>query len=431
MDDIEIFRKAASALESGQNIALATVIFTNGSTPGKPGYKMLVFNEGRETIGTVGGGLIEAKMIEEARKMLNSPNSRVFRFDLAATPDDEKGICGGTAELLVETFDKKTLPLFKELSTLRSGSGFAAAAEDGSLVIDPVREPVLLKNIASKRPGKTSDSLVCPSDKKLSNGVDNDQVGVLLSVISPDKPPQKIFMRDTEQLDAAADTNLPWHGLPARENTAKMAVPLIAAIKEAAQKEQWAKKVSAGGMEVFVESIFKLPTLVIFGAGHLSYYIAKYAKSVHFRVTVCDDRSEYANSRRFPDADDIIVEDFGRILDKIPIDGDSFIVIVTRGHKFDQLVLEQAIKTNARYIGMIGSKRKTLMILERLKQKGFPEKLLNRIYSPIGISIGAVTPQEIALSIICELVKIRRLGHDPQIGHLAISGSRKLAGENL
>ncbi len=378
MDDIEIFCKAASALEKGQNIALATVIFTNGSTPGKPGYKMLVFNEGRETIGTVGGGLIEAKMIEEAKKILTSPNSRVFSFDLAATPDDEKGICGGTAELLVETFDKRTLPLFKELSLV----------------------------------------------------IDNDQTGMLLSVISPDKPPHKIFLRDVEQLDAA-DTNLPWHGLPARENTAKMAVPLIAAIKEAAQKEQCATKVSAGGMEVFVESISKLPALVIFGAGHLSYYIAGYAKSVNFRVTVCDDRSEYANSRRFPDADDIIVDDFGRILDKIRIDGDSFIVIVTRGHKFDELVLEQVIKTNARYIGMIGSKRKTLMILERLKQKGFPEKLLNRIYSPIGISIGAITPQEIALSIICELVKIRRLGHAPQIGHLAISGSRKLAGENL
>jgi xanthine dehydrogenase accessory factor len=395
MDDLELFRKAVSALESGQNIALATVIFTTGSTPGKPGYKMLVFNEGRESIGTVGGGLIEAKMIEEAREMLNSPNSRVFRFDLAATPDDEKGICGGTEELLVETFNKRSLPLFKELSTLRSGSGFAAAAEDGSLVID------------------------------------NDQTGMLLSVISPDKPPQKIFLRDAEQIDAAADTNFPWHGLPARENTAKMAVPLIAAIKEAAQKEQCVTKVSAGGMELFVESISKLPALVIFGAGHLSYYIAGYAKSVHFRVTVCDDRSEYANSRRFPDADDIIVEDFGRIPDKIRIDGDSFIVIVTRGHKYDELILEQAIKTNARYIGMIGSKRKTLMILERLKQKGFPEKLLSRIYSPIGISIGAVTPQEIALSIICELVKIRRLGHAPQIGHLAISGSRKLAGGNL
>jgi xanthine dehydrogenase accessory factor len=365
MDDIEIFCKAASALEKGQNIALATVIFTTGSTPGKPGYKMLVFNEGRETIGTVGGGLIEARITEEAKKMLTEPNSRVFCFDLASNIDDEKGICGGSIELLVETFDKKTLPLFKELS----------------------------------------------------NEVKDGKECVLLSVISPDKPPQKIFLRDVEQLDAAADTNFP--------------PELIAAIRVEAVKGQWATKVSAGGMEVFVESISKLPTLVIFGAGHLSYYIARYAKSVHFRVTVCDDRSEYANKERFPDADDIIVEDFSRIFGKIRINVDSFIVIVTRGHKFDELILEQAIKTNARYIGMIGSKRKTLMILERLKQKGFPEKLLNRIYSPIGISIGAITPQEIALSIVCELVKIRRLGHAPRIGHLAISGSRKLAGGNL
>lgn len=365
MDDIDIFRKAAAALETGQNVALATVIFTFGSTPGKPGYKMLVFAGGQETIGTVGGGLIEAKMIEEARNMLTTPTSRVFHFDLAAAPDDEKGICGGMIELLVETFDKRTLPLFKELSL----------------------------------------------------AVDNNQKGVLLSIISPDKQPRKIFFRDVSRIDAIASPELPSE--------------LVAAINEEAAKEQCATKVSAGGIEVFVESVAKSPKLIIFGAGHLSYYISKFAKSVHFRPTICDDRYEYANSQRFPDADNIIVGDFGRILDKIPIDGDSYIVIVTRGHKYDEIALEQAVKTNARYIGMIGSKRKTMTVLERLKQKGLQEELLNRVYSPIGISIGAVTPEEIALSIVCELVKIRRLGHTAQIGHLTLTGSRKLTGKNL
>jgi xanthine dehydrogenase accessory factor len=359
MDDIEIFCKAASVLEKGQNIALVTLISTVGSTPGKPGYKMLVFAEGREVIGTVGGGLIEAKMIKEAKKMLIAPGKRVSRFDLASTIDDEKGICGGSVELLAETFDRKTLPLFKELSL----------------------------------------------------AVDNDQVGVLLSVISPDKPPRKIFVRDIGQTDAIADAELP--------------PELVAAVRQAVVKDQWAAKVSAGGMEVFVESVAKSPTVVIFGAGHLSGYIAKYAKSVHFQVTVYDDRREYANRARFPDADDIIVEDFRRILDKTRIDSNSHIVIVTRGHKYDQITLEQVVKTNARYIGMIGSKRKTLMILERLKHKGIPEKLLSKVYSPIGVSIGAVTPEEIALSIVCELVKIRRLGHAPKISHLTIFGSRK------
>lgn len=330
MDDFDLFTKAASALETGQRIALVTVISTSGSTPGKVGYKMLVFAGYGETAGTVGGGPVEAAMKEEARKMLAEPKSRVYRFDLGATPEDEKGICGGSVELLIESFDKGKLPLFKEL---------AAAA-------------------------------------------DKDRGGLLISHISPGKPPRKLFVSDAGQIDA-----------------------------------------NAGGMPVFIESVARAPAVVIFGAGHLSYYIAKYAKSVHFRVTVFDDRSEYANRERFPDADTIVVEDFGRVLDRIPIDGNSYIVIVTRGHRCDEAVLEQVVTTQARYIGMIGSKRKTRLILERLGQRGIPQVLLHRIYSPIGLSIGAVTPEEIALSIVSELVKIRRLGRGSEVRHMALSYS--------
>jgi xanthine dehydrogenase accessory factor len=138
-------------------------------------------------------------------------------------------------------------------------------------------------------------------------------------------------------------------------------------------------------------------------------------------VTVCDDRPEYANPERFPDADEIVVEDFERLFNRVQIDDRSYIVIVTRGHKCDQIVLEQALKTEARYIGMIGSKRKTLTIMEKLRGKGVPQDLLDKIYSPIGVSIGAVTPEEIALSIVCELVKIRRLGDGSRIGHMTVS----------
>ena len=369
MDNLEVFQKAASALERGENVALVTVIAAAGSTPGKPGYKMLVFAGGRETAGTVGGGLLEAEIIKTAGNMLAGPNSRVLRFDLGATADDEKGICGGSVELLIETFDKRTLPLFKELST----------------------------------------------------AADNDEEGVLVSIILPDKPPRKIFLKDAGRMDAAAG--------------AELAPQLVAAIIEAAANGQCATKISGGGMEVFAESVAMPPMVVIFGAGHLSWYISRYVKSVHFGVTICDDRCEYANRERFPDADDVIVEDFGRVFDKVRIDADSYIVIVTRGHRCDEMVLEQAVKTNARYVGMIGSKRKTLAILERLRQKGIPQELLDRVYSPIGISIGAVTPEEIALSIVCELVKIRRLGCQGvvagQIGHMTISRSGKPTGETL
>jgi len=357
MDNPEVFEKAASVLETGVNVALVTVVATVGSTPGKVGYKMLVFGEGRDTVGTVGGGLIEAEMIEQAGRMLAGPGSRIFHFDLGDTPDDEKGICGGSVELLVETFDKDALPLFNDL---------AAVAARG-------------------------------------------ERGVLLSLISPDKLPRKILIEDVGQVAEGA--------------VAAFSQEVVSAIKEVAAAGQGAVKVSAEGVDAFIESVAQPPTVVIFGAGHLSGHVAQYAKLVGFRVTVYDDRQEYANRARFAGADNIIVGDFGQVAERARIDARSYVVIVTRGHKFDEVVLEQVLRTEARYIGMIGSKRKTRTILDKLRQKGFSNEALGKVYSPIGLSIGAVTPEEIALSIVCELVKIRRLGDASPVGHLTLSQS--------
>ena len=355
MDDIYIFEKAASLLGAGQNIALVTVIATTGSTPGKVGYKMLIFGAGSETAGTVGGGLIEGEMIAQAGRMLSEPGIQVFRFDLGKTPDDEKGICGGTVELLVETFDEEALPLFKNL-------------------------------VAATR---------------------HEEPGALVSIIAPDGLPRKILVEDVEKSDAVAEDHF--------------APEIVSALTRVAATGQGAEKVSAGGLDVFVESLAQPPAMVIFGAGHLSYHIARFAKSVHFKETVCDDRSEFANRARFPDADDIVVADFGHVLDHIRIDDRSYVVIVTRGHKCDEIVLEQVLRTNARYIGMIGSKRKTQTILDKLRKKGFSLETLGRVFSPIGLAIGAVTPEEIALSIVCELVKIRRLDRTSPAGHMTLT----------
>jgi len=174
-------------------------------------------------------------------------------------------------------------------------------------------------------------------------------------------------------------------------------------------------------VEIFIEAICEQPMVFIFGAGHLSYYISRYAKSLNFRVAVCDDRAEFANKKRFPDADNIIIDDFENVFEELNIGKNSYIVIVTKGHKCDEIVLEKAIKTDAKYIGMIGSKRKTSTILKKLSERGIPEETLRRVYSPIGISIGAVTPEEIALSIVCELVKIRRLGDTSRTNHMTIA----------
>lgn len=289
MDDRELFRKAVSLLENERRVAVITVTAATGSTPGKVDYRMLVFDGGRGVVGTVGGGLIEANMIAEAARMLDRPVSRTFQFNLGETPDDEKGICGGSIELLVETFDASGLPVLAE--RLR-------AAEE---------------------------------DRTCS------------------------------------------------------------------------------------------PTVILCGAGHVSWFIARCAAGVHFRVVVCDDRAEYANAGRFPDADRIVVQDFERVFDDVQVDEHSYIVIVTRGHQCDEIVLERALGTPARYIGMIGSRRKTLTLLEKLRAGGVPQEQLDRVYSPIGLAIGAVTPEEIALSIVGELVKIRRVGDEPPVGHMSLS----------
>lgn len=356
MDNLHIFEKAAALLEAGDNVALVTVVSTTGSTPGKVGYKMLVWAEGKQTFDTIGGGLVEGRMIEQAGRMLSKPSSRAFTFSLGDTPDDEKGICGGSVELLIETFDEDALSLFHDL--------IAAA--------------------------------------------DSDESTALLSIISPDAPLRKILIRDAA-LSATAD--------------AEFSSEIIEAIKEVVAAGHGVIRVSAGDANAFIEGISRLPAVILFGAGHLADHVAKYAKAMHFRVAVYDDRCEYANRQRFPDADEIIVADFGRALDKVRIDRRCYVVIVTRGHKYDEIVLEQVLKTDARYIGMIGSKRKTRTILDRLRHRGIPADLLDRVFSPIGVSIGAVTPEEIALSIVCELVKIRRLGREPQIGHMALSRS--------
>lgn len=156
-----------------------------------------------------------------------------------------------------------------------------------------------------------------------------------------------------------------------------------------------------------VEPLLVLTDLYIFGAGHVSQYIVKIAKMIDFSVTVIDDREEFANKERFPDADEIIVEDFLKAFDRLAFTGNEFVVIVTRGHQHDASVLSETLKKQTRYIGMIGSKRKVKIIFDHIKKSGFDEEAINKVHAPIGLSIHAETPQEIAVSIVAELIKIR------------------------
>jgi xanthine dehydrogenase accessory factor len=359
MDDLGVFTELASALEAGRPAALVTVISTRGSAPGKVGYQMVVFAEGQKTLGTVGGGLIEARMIHTARDLLSTATSRIDRFDLSEGPDDEKGICGGSVDLLVETFDPAAGPLFRRI---------AAAVR---------LRPCLL-----------------------------------VSVLSPGERPWKVLLATEEGTEGDPAESLP----PA----------VFAAVRQAAERGE--SRLSVAGMDVFIQPLTPCPPVVVFGAGHVAGFISAYARSVGFRVIVVDDRPEYANPERFPDADTLLVEDFRRSADVVRIDKGTYVVIVTRGHVWDRAVLEQVVCTDACYIGMIGSRRKTRLILERLRTKGISDRLLQKVYAPIGLAIGAVTAEEIALAIVGEMVKIRRLGRSPVVGHMTLSPPTALPG---
>jgi len=160
-----------------------------------------------------------------------------------------------------------------------------------------------------------------------------------------------------------------------------------------------------GGFIVEPLKVFSL--LYIFGGGHVSQYISKIAKIVDFYVVVIDDREEFANKERFPEADEIIVEDFHTVFEKLKFTGQEFVTIVTRGHKYDADVLLQVLKRPLKYTGMIGSKRKVKIIFDFMRKSGFSEEAIESVHAPIGLSIGAETPQEIAISIVAELIKIR------------------------
>jgi xanthine dehydrogenase accessory factor len=166
--------------------------------------------------------------------------------------------------------------------------------------------------------------------------------------------------------------------------------------------------ICGGNVEVFIEPILTEPTLYIFGGGHISLSLAQMAKPLGFKIAVIDDRAEFANAERFPEAEMVLADDFTQAFPKLKIDKTSYIVIVTRGHQHDELVLEWAVTTPAKYIGMIGSKTKVKATYSHLLAKGVPQEKLDSVHSPIGLKIGAQTPEEIAVSILAEIIKVRR-----------------------
>jgi xanthine dehydrogenase accessory factor len=165
--------------------------------------------------------------------------------------------------------------------------------------------------------------------------------------------------------------------------------------------------VCGGQMEVFIEPVEAAPEVYVFGAGHVGYFVAKFAHETGFKVHVVDDREKFASTERFGDGIDVIVEDIPTFIEAHPLPATSYAVIVTRGHRHDLETLRALMAQNLRYVGLIGSRAKVKRIYDMLREEGVSPDTLRRVHAPIGLDIGAITPQEIAVSILAELIAVK------------------------
>jgi xanthine dehydrogenase accessory factor len=171
--------------------------------------------------------------------------------------------------------------------------------------------------------------------------------------------------------------------------------------------------ICGGQLEIFVEPVVPPPGVFIFGGGHISKSLAKIANIAGFGVSVIDDREAFANKDRFPDAQSVYADEYENVFPQLNVTDTSYIVIVTRGHRDDMRVLKWAVGTQARYVAMIGSKRKVISVVKELEKEGIPREAFERIFAPMGFAIGAISPEEIAVSVVAEMIAARRVPEGP------------------
>ena len=166
--------------------------------------------------------------------------------------------------------------------------------------------------------------------------------------------------------------------------------------------------ICGGQLNIFVEPIIPQPRALIFGGGHVSKSISKVANIAGFATMIVDDREAFANKERFPEAEATFAEEYESVFPKLEVNGSTYLIIVTRGHRDDMRVLRWAVSTPAKYVAMIGSKRKTISVIKELEKEGLPREAFEKIFAPMGLAIGAESPEEIAVSVVAEMIAVRR-----------------------
>ncbi|MBB31279.1 MAG: dehydrogenase [Gemmatimonadetes bacterium] len=358
----DVFVEALGLIAAGERAALSTIVSSKGSLPMSKKAKMLVRPDGK-IVGTVGGGCLEADVWVEAKQVMESGEPTLQRFILTEKHAGDDGLnCGGNVEIFTEPVAAgHSEEILKEVASIRveRGSAVLATLVSGGEK-DGWRSKLLVKD-----DGATVGTLGYGEADQAVHAALEDEDGIpedLLQVV---------------ELEV---------NRPEGQETLK----------------------------VFMESICPEPTLYLFGGGHVSYAIARIACTVGFRIVVIDDRPMFANKERFPMAGETLTLDMETAFEELEIDDLSYIVAVTRGHQHDKPVVEQALKTEPAYLGMIGSRRKIALMWKDLEEKGYPRERLEQVHAPIGLDIGSDSPEEIAVSVVAELIQVRRSGGKPE-----------------
>ena len=372
----EVYDEITRAQAAGRKLAIANIVTTVGSTPQGKGAKLIVHEDGRMQ-GTVGGGCVEADVWAEAKEALYDNAARLCAFTLRDNPDvppDEEGmVCGGEMEVFIEIWS----PTFQPVLT-------AAATAEHLRQAESAGETLALISLL------TRDAEALPHTPHL---IINAQGAIIAGSLGAGS-------LGAGSLGAGSLNDAMLNEFAAREAVALIADERAELVVKAFNDARLLFEIARPALQ-----------LIICGGGHVGQAVAKAARLLDFNVTVIDDRAEFAVRDKFPDpAIKLIATDFIEALRSLPITPASHLVIVTRGHRHDELCLQEVIGKPARYVGMIGSRRRTTTIRERLKREGIAPALLQRVHAPIGLDIGAQTPEEIAFAIMSEIILVRRGG---------------------
>lgn len=342
----EIYEHVVELLRENQVFVIATILSKSGSAPREEGTKMLIKKD-FSIIGTIGGGILEALTIKLSSGVFETKEYVIKDFALSNQDASSVGmVCGGNVTILLEYIDPSDENIVKI---------FEKAKELGKNGTDFV----MITKLSEKSPYLSGrDKWICTETGFY--GIEDNEVQNITKSI--------------------------------REDFNHIKIKLVH------EKERYV-----------IEPFFHFERVCIIGAGHVAQKIAELTKNLGFYTVVVDDREEFANTQRFQMVDEVkVIPSFHNLSKQILINNNSYIVIVTRGHSYDKEVLAQALRTDAKYIGMIGSRSKKVHTYIELLKEGFTSKELERVYCPIGIEIYAQTPEEIAISITAELIKVRR-----------------------